>query len=201
MEEKNNGAIPEAQDKPVPALTHVDANQEGYRWVAITAMLFAIGIILHTVSPNVGGVTPNWTIAMYAIVINLTRPPLKRALGIGFVAGLTLIPSSKSAFPLGNMASELCGATSCCLMVKAFALCHLENWRPVPFITGFAATFVSGSVFTFILKLVLGLPLRIWIFAMLPVVAVVGLLNGLITFGLFRPVKKLFYAQEGGDDK
>ena len=31
--------------------------------VAITAMLLAIGIILHTVSPNVGGVTPNWTIA------------------------------------------------------------------------------------------------------------------------------------------
>ncbi|MBQ9635588.1 MAG: ABC transporter, partial [Acidaminococcaceae bacterium] len=80
-----------------PALTHVEANQEGYRWVAVTAMLFAIGIILHTVSPNVGGVTPNWTIAMYSIVINLTHPPLKRAIGIGFIAGLTLIPSSKSA--------------------------------------------------------------------------------------------------------
>ncbi|MBO6264386.1 MAG: ABC transporter, partial [Acidaminococcaceae bacterium] len=88
----------------MPALTHVEANQEGYRWVAITAMLFAIGIILHTVSPNVGGVTPNWTIAMYAIVINLTRPPLTRAIGIGFIAGLTLVPSSKSAFPLGNIA-------------------------------------------------------------------------------------------------
>ena len=36
---------------------------------------------------------------------------------------------------------------------------------------------------------------------MKPVVAVVGVLNGLITFGLFRPVKKLFYAQEGGEDR
>lgn len=191
----------EKMQEPVPPLTHVEANQEGYRWVAITAMLFAIGIILHTVSPNVGGVTPNWTIAMYAIVINLTRPPLKRAIGIGFVAGLTLIPSSKSAFPLGNIASELSGATTCCLLVKAFVACHMGDWRVTPFITGFASTFVSGGVFTFILKLVLGLPLKVWIFAMLPVVAVVGVLNGLITFGLFRPVKKLFYAQEGGEDK
>ena len=202
MNEKNiSGAVVEAQQKPVPTLTHVDANQEGYRWVAITAMLFAIGIILHTVSPNVGGVTPNWTIAMYAIVINLTRPPLKRAIGIGFVAGLTLIPSSKSAFPLGNIASELSGATTCCLLVKAFVACHMGDWRLTPFITGFVSTFVSGSVFTFILRTVLGLPLKVWIFAMLPVVAVVGVINGLITFGLFRPVKKLFYAQEGGEEE
>ena len=82
MEEMLKVPEHEQMQKPVPPLTHVEANQEGYRWVAITAMLFAIGIILHTVSPNVGGVTPNWTIAMYAIVINLTRPPLKRAIGI-----------------------------------------------------------------------------------------------------------------------
>ena len=192
MSENNiGGTVPEEQQAPVPALTHVEANQEGYRWVAITAMLFAIGIILHTVSPNVGGVTPNWTIAMYAIVINLTRPPLKRAIGIGFVAGLTLIPSSKSAFPLGNIASELSGATTCCLLVKAFVACHMGDWKVVPFITGFVSTFVSGSVFTFILRTVLGLP----------VVAVVGVINGLITFGLFRPVKKLFYAQGGGEEE
>jgi hypothetical protein len=50
----------------------------------------------------VGGITPNWTIAMYSIVINLTRPTFKQALGIGFIAGLTLVPSSKSAFPSGK---------------------------------------------------------------------------------------------------
>jgi ABC-type cobalt transport system, permease component CbiQ and related transporters len=32
--------------------------------VAVTALLLAIGVILHTISPNIGGVTPNWTIAM-----------------------------------------------------------------------------------------------------------------------------------------
>lgn len=84
----------ERTNKPVPQLIEVEPMQDGYRWVAITAMLLAIGIILHTVSPNVGGVTPNWTIAMYSIVINLTRPKLSQAIGIGFIAGLTLVPSS-----------------------------------------------------------------------------------------------------------
>ena len=149
------------KEKKIVTLTEVKPTQDGYRWVAITAMLLAIGIILHTVSPNVGGVTPNWTIAMYSIVINLTNPSLPQALGIGFISGMTLVPSSKSAFPLGNLASE-----------------------------------VSGGVFTFILKIVLGLPFSVWLYAMLPVVAVIGVLNGSITFLLYGPVRRLFFVQE-----
>ncbi len=187
MDEKN---------KPLPQLTEVEPMQEGYRWVAITAMLLAIGIILHTVSPNVGGVTPNWTIAMYSIVINLTNPKLSQAVGIGFIAGLTLVPSSKSAFPLGNLASDVAGATMCCLLVKAMLSAGLDKWKLRPLITGFVATVVSGGVFTFILKIVLSLPLHVWIYAMLPVVTIVGILNGLITYFLYAPVRRLFYVQE-----
>ena len=83
---------------PLVDLIEVKPMQDGYRWVAITAMLFAIGIILHTVSPNVGGVTPNWTIAMYSIVINLTNPTLSQAVGIGFIAGITLVPRRSRLF-------------------------------------------------------------------------------------------------------
>jgi len=181
---------------PLVDLIEVKPMQDGYRWVAITAMLFAIGIILHTVSPNVGGVTPNWTIAMYSIVINLTNPTLSQAVGIGFIAGITLVPSSKSAFPLGNIASELSGAITCCILVKAMLHCGLGKWKLRPLVTGFLATMASGVVFTFILKIVLGLPLHVWLYAMLPVVAIVGALNGMITFLLFGPVRKLFFVQE-----
>ena len=138
---------------PLVDLIEVKPMQDGYRWVAITAMLFAIGIILHTVSPNVGGVTPNWTIAMYSIVINLTNPTLSQAVGIGFIAGITLVPSSKSAFPLGNIASELSGAITCCILVKAMLHCGLGKWKLHPLVTGFLATMASGGVFTFILKI------------------------------------------------
>ena len=182
---------------PLVDLIEVKPMQDGYRWVAITAMLFAIGIILHTVSPNVGGVTPNWTIAMYSIVINLTNPTLSQAVGIGFIAGITLVPSSKSAFPLGNIASELSGAITCCILVKAMLRCGLGKWKLRPLVTGFLATMASGGVFTFILKIVLGLPLHVWLYAMLPVVAIVGALNGMITFLLFGPVRKLFFCAGG----
>ena len=184
-------------EKSIPELIMVEAARDTHRWVAMTALLLAIGVILHTISPNVGGVTPNWTIVMYSITVSLTRPGLARALGIGFVAGLTLIPSSKSAFPLGNIASELCGAMTACILVKAFALAHLEQLKVKPFIVGFRATTVSGSVFTYILNLVLGLPLAVWTRAMLPVVLTVGVLNGVVTQVLYGPVRKIFFATEG----
>lgn len=183
--------------KPIPPLIEVKPMQDGYRWVAMTAMLLAIGIILHTVSPNVGGVTPNWTIAMYTIVLNLTELRFTQALGIGFIAGLTLVPSSKSAFPLGNLASELMGASVCWLLLKAMLVMGLKDFKLRPLITGFFATMASGSTFTLILKFVLGLPWHVWIFAMLPVVVAVGVCNALVSFFLYAPVKKLFYAQEG----
>lgn len=182
--------------KVLPELIEIEPMQDGYRWIAITAMLLAIGTILHAVSPNVGGVTPNWTIAMYTIVINLTNPKLSQALGIGFIAGLTLIPSSKSAFPLGNLASEVVGATACCILVKAMLASGLAKWKLRPFITGFVATMASGGLFTFILKIVLSLPLNVWIYAMLPMVTIIAVLNALVTFFLYEPVRKLFFVQE-----
>ena len=186
-------------EKEVPELITVEAARDSHRWVAITALLLAIGVILHTISPNVGGVTPNWTIAMYSITTNLTHPGLLRVLGTGFVAGLTIVPSSKSAFPLGNIASEIAGSLTACLLVKAFVSLHLGKFRLVPLIIGFFATLVSGSVFTNILCIVLGLPFSTWLKVMLPVVLVVAVLNALITQVLYRPVEKVFHTT-GGED-
>ncbi len=184
-------------DNEQPEFIEVPAAKDSHRWVAVTALLLAIGVILHTISPNIGGVTPNWTIAMYSITIGLTNPSLSRALGIGFIAGLTIVPSSKSAFPLGNVASEICGALTAAILVKAMLYMGLRDFKFRPFITGFFATVVSGGVFTFILKIILNLPLHVWTNAMLPVVMVVGALNGVITQALFAPVQKLFFMQEG----
>ena len=138
---------------------------------------------------------------MYSITISLTNPSLSRAIGIGFVAGLTIVPSSKSAFPLGNIASELAGATTACLLVKLFLAAHLENFKFKGFIIGGIATMISGGVFTFILKLVLSLPIMMWVTAMLPVVAIVGLVNGIVTQVLYTPVRRLFFMQGGKKDE
>ena len=184
-------------EKQQPILITVPATKDSHRWVAITALLLAIGMILHTISPNIGGITPNWTIAMYSITIALTRPSLTRAMGIGFVAGLTIVPSSKSAFPLGNIASEIVGGLTACILVKAFLLTHLDNFKFKGFVIGGIATAVSGGTFTYILHLVMKMPLNVWITMMLPLVGMIALLNGIVTQVLYGPVKKLFFMQGG----
>ncbi len=182
-------------------LVEIKPMKDSHRWVAITALLLAVGVILHTISPNVGGVTPNWTIAMYSITLGLTNPSFSQALGIGFVAGLTLVPSSKSAFPLGNIASEVIGALVAITLIKAFLAVKLGNFKFKPFIVGFMATMASGSVFTLILKVILGLPMEVWTTAMLPVVTTIAVLNAVVTQLLYAPVYKLFYVQEGEEDE
>ena len=62
-----------------------------FRWITITTLMLAIGTILHLVSPSVGGITPNWTIATYCVAICLTKPSYRQAVGIGLVAQIAQI--------------------------------------------------------------------------------------------------------------
>lgn len=185
--------------KPVPQLIEIENTQDRYRWVAMTAMLLAISIILHTVSPQLGPVTPNWGIAMYCIVLNICGLSLKQAMGVGFIAGVIIVPSSKSAFPLGNLASDFMGATVCWTLLKAMTAVGLKDFKLRPLISCFCGTMASGGTFTFILLFVLGLPLKVWVFGMLPVVAMVAGVNAVIAQVLTGPVRRLFYVQEAED--
>ena len=46
------------------------------RWITITTLLLAIGVILRMVSPNIGGISLNWNIVMYCLAILLCRPTI-----------------------------------------------------------------------------------------------------------------------------
>ncbi|SDF29378.1 tryptophan transporter [Sporolituus thermophilus] len=168
-----------------------------FRWVAVTALLLAIGAILHLVTPNVGGVTPNWTIAMYCIAINLTRPSLGQAAGIGLVAGAVNIPTSKSAFPYGNLASELVGALICAAIVNSAVNFTVGRFNFRPAVCALISTLGSGFTFITILKLVLSLPMTVYLYAMVPVVLAVAAVNTVITQLLYFPAQKLFAAKGG----
>jgi hypothetical protein len=173
-------------------------NSEGnkYRWMAVTALLLAIGAILHFVVPSVGGISPNFMISMYVIAINLTRPTLLESAGIGLVAGIINIPTSKSAFPFANIPSEFAGALCCAVVIHLFAGMHLSRFKMLPGLTAGLSTLVSGLIFTGILKFVLVLPWNVYFYGMLPVVASVALLNVVITQVLYYPAEKLFHRQE-----
>ena len=97
---------------------------------------------------------------------------------------------------LGNIASEVAGAATCCILVKAMLQVGLDKWKLRPLVTCFVATVVSGALFTYILMLVLGLPLHVWIYAMLPVVLAIGVVNAVVIHLMYESVRKLFYVQE-----
>lgn len=166
-----------------------------FRWITITTLMLAIGTILHLVSPSVGGVTPNWTIATYCVAICLTKPTYRQALGIGLVAALVNVLTSKSGFPYGNLISEPCGALMCTFLVKNLSFLRIKGHSCLPVITGFLATCASGGAFVTILKFVMGLPNVVYFTAMLPLVAIVGLLNGIVTPLLYFPALRLFVSR------
>ena len=166
-----------------------------FRWITITTLMLAIGTILHLVSPSVGGVTPNWTIATYCVAICLTKPTYKQALGIGLVAALVNVLTSKSGFPYGNLISEPLGALTCTCIVKNLAGIRIKGHSCLPILTGFAATCMSGGAFVTILKFVMNLPAVVYITAMLPLVVVIGLLNAVVTPIMYFPALRLFVSR------
>ena len=173
--------------------THVQGGQ--FRWVTVSTLMLALGTILHLVSPSVAGVTPNWTIATYCVAILLTRPSLSQTLGIGLVAALINVLTSKSAFPYGNLLSEPGGALTAALVTRAMVSVKFRKiggFDLTPILSGFLATVVSGGIFVTILWKVLGLPDNVYMYGMWPMVLIVGALNGAITPILYIPAQRLF---------
>ncbi|MCX7781734.1 MAG: ABC transporter [Negativicutes bacterium] len=171
-------------------------NQGGNnRWLTVTTLLLAVGAILKLVTPSVGGITPNWMIAMYCIAINLTRPTFGQAAGIGLVAGAVQIPLSKSAFPYGNLLSEPVGAIACALLLQATMKMNIGAFNLRPAITTFLSTVASGMTFITVMKLVLSLPLSVYLYAMMPVVFAVAVINMVLAQLLYFPAQKLFAAR------
>jgi energy-coupling factor transport system ATP-binding protein len=168
-----------------------------YRWVTITTLLLSIGAILHLITPSIGGITPDWTIAMYCIAINLTKPTIGQSFGIGLAAAAITIPTSKSAFPYGNLLSEPIGAVVCALLVHLSANFLIGKFNIKPAVSGFLGTVSSGITFITTLKLVLALPMSVYLYAMMPIVFTVATINAIITQLLYFPAKRLLDANRG----
>lgn len=176
----------------IATLTYYHRQGGQFRWITVSTLLLAIGCILHLVSPSVAGVTPNWTIATYCVAISLTRPTYRQALGIGLVAALINVLTSKSGFPYGNLLSEPVGALSSAFLVKLLPSLRFGKYDISPSINGFVATCMSGGVFVTVLKLVMNLPDVVYWNVMIPAVLLVGALNAVITPLLYFPAYHLF---------
>ncbi len=180
--------------RPQAAETVVFHRERGgeFRWLTVATLLLAIGTILHMVSPSFAGFTPNWMIATYCVAILLTRPTYGQCLGIGLVAAMIEVFTSKSGFPYGNLISEPIGALTVALFAHYVPM--RRSFSLVPIVAGFVATLLSGGAFVTILVYVLDLPMTVLLYAMLPAVVAVAAVNAAITPVLYLPARKLLSA-------
>ena len=183
----------EIKDVSKLTYTHVQGGQ--FRWITVSTIMLALGTILHAVSPSVAGVTPNWTIATYCVAINLTRPTLRQSLGIGLVAALINVFTSKSALPYGNLISEPLGAFTCAVLVHYISNLKIGKLNLMPILSAFISTVASGGAFITCLYLVLGLPSNVYWNAMWPLVLMVSLCNAVVAPFLYIPAQKLLARQ------
>jgi hypothetical protein len=108
----------------------------------LTAVLLAAGAVLKFAVGNLinFGMKPNFSIAMYCIIILLIRPKLSGAVIIGVLAGAVcqFFPGT----PYVNLVSELIGAAVMCLLLKIPF--NVKN----KYIDGFLKTAVSVFITT-----------------------------------------------------
>lgn len=158
-----------------------------FRWITISTVLLALGAILHLVAPSFAGITPNFLIATYVTAILLLKPTYQQALGIGFVAGLIEMMTSKSSFPYGNLISETAGASVAYLLAIYGGRIRVGSFDLMSVIGGFVATMVSGGAFVGTLVLLSMVPLQVAVFVILPVIVTVALVNMVLTGLLYVP--------------
>jgi len=179
-------------EKEKNTMISVEGSGGRFRWIAITALFLAIGMILRLVTPSVAGITPNWLISMYCLAILIIRPSLGQGVGIGLVAGAVSLATSKAIFPYASLGSELVGAVVCTLLV-AMPMGEVRfkfNFKPL--LVGLISTLCSGFTFVSITKIAVNVPMQVYLYGMLPVVLTVAVVNSVITQTLYFPANKLF---------
>ena len=166
-----------------------------FRWITISTVLLALGAILHLVAPSFAGITPNFLIATYVTAILLVKPSYKEAIGIGLVAGIIEMMTSKSSFAYGNLLSELVGSSIAYLFARYGEFLRFKHLDFRPAVTGFFATAFSGGTFVSILYFLGFAPLQVVIFAIAPLVLMVAAVNLVLTVLLYFPAKEFFKRQ------
>lgn len=157
------------------------------RDLILVGVLLAAGAVLKYFAGsfiNIGGVKPNFVIAMYCLGILLVKPKIYESAAIGLLAGAIcqFLPGT----PWLNFASELIGATVMGLMIHAVIKIGKVNLTPA--VATFVSTVVSGSVFVSCLFLFLGAE-KSALVGYIPIVLGTAIINTILVQLLYIPIK------------
>lgn len=157
--------------------------------ILIGVLLAAGAVLKYLVGSiiNIGGVKPNFIIAMYCLGILLIRPKVYEAAIIGLIAGgvCQFFPGT----PWLNFISEFAGAIVMSLLIRIPMKAGKIDMNPA--ISTFISTVVSGGLFVTAL-LISGGGAQKSLIAFIPVVLGTALINSVIVALLHIPLKNAF---------
>lgn len=158
------------------------------RDLILVAVLLAAGAVLKFFVGsliNIGGMKPNFIIAMYCMAIALINANLAAAAVIGILAGA--ICQFFPGTPYLNFASEFAGAVVMSLLIK-IPLPKLGKIDFKPAAATLFSTFVSGGLYTVLLIFVLGAD-KATLAAYIPIVLCTACINAVLVQLLYIPLK------------
>lgn len=155
----------------------------------LTAILLAAGAVLKFFVGsiiNIGGMKPNFIIAMYCMAIALIRPKIWYSAIIGLLAGA--ICQFFPGTPWLNFASELAGSLVMGSMIMIPL--KLKKFDVMPALSTFVSTVVSGGLYVVLLLSVMHAD-KATLVAYVPIVLCTALFNTVIVGALYIPLKKV----------
>lgn len=158
------------------------------RDLILVAVLLAAGAVLKFFVGsliNIGGMKPNFIIAMYCMAIALINANVASAAVIGIIAGA--ICQFFPGTPYLNFASEIAGAVVMSLLIK-IPLPKLGKFDFKPAVATLFSTFVSGGLYTVLLIFALGAD-KATLAAYVPIVLCTACINAVLVQMLYIPLK------------
>lgn len=158
------------------------------RDLILVAVLLAAGAVLKFFVGsliNIGGMKPNFIIAMYCMAIALINANVAAAAVIGILAGA--ICQFFPGTPYLNFASEFAGAIVMSLLIK-IPLPKLGKIDLKPAVATLFSTFVSGGLYTVLLIFALGAD-KATLAAYIPIVLCTACINAVLVQLLYIPLK------------
>ena len=161
----------------------------GAKEIILVAVLLAAGAVLKFFVGsivNIGGMKPNFIIAMYCLAILLVRPKVYESLIIGLLAGAVcqLFPGT----PYINFVSEICGALVMGLLIHVPM--QVKKFSLQPIVATFISTVISGATYTILLFVVTHAE-KSAMAAYVPIVLFTAIFNSIIVQVLYLPLKKV----------
>lgn len=173
----------------------VQTERKGFQ----TAELLLIGVLLAAgavlkffvgTMVNIGGMKPNFIIAMYCLIILLIRPKLYQSVIIGILAGV--ICQFFPGTPYINLISELVGGLTMGILI--YLPMKIKRVSLQPIIATFLSTLASGFTFLFVLYIALyaGVDVKAMpMDAFIVIILGTATLNAIIVQLLYLPLKRV----------